>query len=94
RGDITYISGFGDQLKSILDGFLNNSSGLITNKLTALDDDLTVVDEDRAKLAARIEAQETRLKSQFLYNDAIIQTLNTTLDYVKQQFEAMNNSKK
>ncbi len=54
----------------------------------------TGADDDRAKMEARISAQEARLKSQFLYNDALISTLNTTLDYVKQQFEAMNNSKK
>ena len=90
RGSITYVSGFGDQLKEILDNFLDTSDGLIANKLSALDDDLEQVDEDRADLEARMEAQEARLKSQFLYNDAIIQTLNTTLDYVKQQFEVLN----
>ncbi len=90
RGSITYVSGFGDQLKEILDNFLDTSDGLIANKLAALDDDLEQVDEDRADLEARMEAQEARLKSQFLYNDAIIQTLNTTLDYVKQQFEVLN----
>ncbi len=90
RGSVTYVSGFGDQLKEILDSFLDSSDGLIANKLSALDNDLEQVDEDRAELEARMEAQEARLKSAFLYNDAIIQTLNTTLDYVKQQFEVLN----
>ena len=94
RGSLTYISGFGDQLKTILDGFLNSRDGLLTGKQNSLEDDLAVIDEDRAKLEARISAQETRLKSQFAYNDAIIQTINTTLDYLTQQFDAMNNSKK
>ena len=87
---MTYVSGFGDQLKAILDNFLDTSDGLIANKLAGLDQDLEQVDEDRADLEARMDAQEARLKSQFLYNDSIIQTLNTTLDYVKQQFEALN----
>jgi flagellar hook-associated protein 2 len=94
RGSLTYISGFGDQLKTILDGFLNSRDGLLTGKQNSLEDDLTTIDEDRAKLEARISAQEARLKSQFAYNDAIIQTINTTLDYITQQFDAMNNSKK
>jgi len=93
RGNVTYISGFGDRLKDLLLNFLDSSDGTITNKLAALDDDLETVDEDRTALNARIEAQEARLKSQFLYNDALIQTLNTTLDYVKAQFEALNGSK-
>ncbi|WP_370315625.1 flagellar filament capping protein FliD [Thalassolituus sp.] len=94
RGSVTYISGFGDQLKSLLDNYLSNSGGTIANKLSALDDDLDTVGEDRDKLEARISAQEARLKSQFLYNDALIQTLNTTLDYVKAQFEALNGTNK
>lgn len=94
RGSVTYITGFGDQLKDIMDNFLNGQKSVIGVKQAGLDDELTSVDTDRAKMEARISAQEARLKSQFLYNDAIISTLNTTLDYVKQQFEAMNNSKK
>ena len=92
RGSITYVSGFGDQLKALLDNFMDPSDGLIANKLAGLDDDLTTVGEDRERLEARMDAQEARLKSQFLYNDAIIQTLNTTLDYVKQQFDALNGN--
>ena len=84
RGDVTYITGFGDQLKDILLNFLDNSSGTITNKLSALDQDITTIAEDRADLDARMNAQEARLKAKFLYNDSLIQTLNTTLDYVKQ----------
>ena len=94
RGSVTYISGFGDQLKDILLNFLDNSSGTITNKLSALDQDITTVEEDRADLEARMDAQEARLKAKFLYNDSLIQTLNTTLDYVKQQFDALNGNNK
>ena len=94
RGNVTYITGFGDQLKDIMDSFLNGQKSVIGVKQAGLDDELTGVDDDRTKMETRISAQEARLKSQFLYNDAIIATLNTTLDYVKQQFEAMNNSKK
>ena len=75
-------------------GFLDNSSGTITNKLSALDQDITTVEEDRADLEARMDAQEARLKAKFLYNDSLIQTLNTTLDYVKQQFDALNGNNK
>ena len=41
-----------------------------------------------------MDAQEARLKAKFLYNDSLIQTLNTTLDYVKQQFDALNGNNK
>ncbi|WP_430459812.1 flagellar filament capping protein FliD [Thalassolituus sp. LLYu03] len=94
RGSVTYITGFGDKLKDIMDTFLNGQNSVIGVRQAALDDEATVIDEDRDKLEARMDAQEARLKSQFLYNDAIIQTLNTTLDYVKAQFEALNGTNK
>jgi|TARA_B110000211_G_scaffold19496_1_gene20152 flagellar capping protein FliD len=93
RGAVTYISGFGDQLRDLLLNYLDSSDGTIANKLSALDGDLGTVDEDRVELNTRIDAQEARLKAKFLYNDALIQTLNTTLDYVKQQFDALNGNK-
>lgn len=92
RGSVTYITGFGDKLKDIMDTFLNGQNSVISVRQAALDDEATVIDGAREKLAARMDAQEARLKSQFLYNDAIIQTLNTTLDYVKAQFEALNGT--
>ncbi len=94
RGSVTYISGFGDKLKDIMDSFLNGQNSSISVKQKALDTEVETISNDRTRLEERLAAQEARLKAQFLFNDAIISSLNTTLDYVKQQFEAMNNSKK
>ena len=92
RGTVTYVSGFADQLSDLLDSVLTGSNSVIKNKLASLDGDQEAIDLQREKLDARIAAQEARLKSQFLYNDSIIQTLNTTLDYIQQQFDALNNA--
>ena len=75
-----------------MDGFLNGRDSMMSVRQAALDDDLTDIYEEREKLDARMEAREARLRSQFLYNDAIIQTLNSTLDFVQQQFDAMNGN--
>jgi flagellar hook-associated protein 2 len=94
RGDITYITGFADQLNTSLLNMLDSSDGIITSKLDSLDSDKEKITEDRIALDARMLAQESRLKSQFLYNDLIVSKMTSTADFVKQQFEAMNNSKK
>ncbi len=94
RGTVTYISGFADQLNASLLSILDNSDGLLTNKLNALDNDKLQLAEKRERLETRMSAQEARLKSQFLYNDAIVSKLNSTGDFITQQFEAMSNSKK
>lgn len=94
RGSVTYVSGFADQLNASLLAMLDSSDGIISNKLNALDNDKTKLAEKRTSLDARMSAQEARLKSQFLYNDAIVSKLNSTGDFIKQQFEAMNNANK
>jgi flagellar hook-associated protein 2 len=94
RGDITYISGFADQLNASLLAMLDSSDGIISNKLDALDNDKKKLAEKRQSIDTRMSAQEARLKSQFLYNDAIVSKLNSTGDFIKQQFEAMNNANK
>ncbi len=94
RGSVTYISGFADQLNASLLSMLDSKEGLISNKLNALDNDKLKLAEKRERLDERMSAQEARLKSQFLYNDAIVSKLNSTGDFITQQFEAMNNAKK
>ncbi|UZK04097.1 flagellar filament capping protein FliD [Venatoribacter cucullus] len=94
RGSVTYVSGFGDRLKDIMDGFLNGQNSVIAGRERALDTEVKNIGEDRERMEIRLAASEARLRASFLFNDAIISTLNTTLDYVKQQFEAMANSKK
>ncbi|WP_419813317.1 flagellar filament capping protein FliD [Bacterioplanoides sp.] len=92
RGDVTYITGFGDQLNDILIGILDGSNGTIRTRQDALDQEKLGITQDRERLDARLAAQEARLKSQFLFNDAIIQGLNTTGDFIKQQFDAITGA--
>src|SRR5690606_13909133 len=94
RGRGTYVSGLGDRLRDIMDGFLNGQNSVIAGRERALDTDTKAIAEDRERMEIRLAAQEARLRASFLNNDAIVSKLNTTLDYVKQQFEAMANSKK
>ena len=90
RGTLTYVSGFADQLNASLLSMLDSGDGIISNKLNALDNDKLKLTEKRERLDERMSAQEARLKSQFLYNDAIVSKLNSTGDFITQQFEAMN----
>src|SRR5690554_5043135 len=94
RGTVGFVSGFGDQLKKIMDSFLNSSRSIVAGREQGLDRELENVAYERERLNERMEAQENRLKASFLYNDAIVAKLNSTLDFVKMQFEAMSKSKK
>jgi len=94
RGSVTYISGIADQLKDLLQDFLDPNGGLLDTKFDTLDKQQEQLDEDRENFDARIAATEARLKAQFLYNDSIIATLKTTENFLTQQFEAMANAQK
>ncbi len=94
RGSVTYISGIADQLKDLLQNFLHPTDGILATKFETLDTQDDTLAEDRASFDARIAATEARLKAQFLYNDAIISSLNITESFLTQQFEAMANSQK
>jgi flagellar hook-associated protein 2 len=73
---------------------LDPSRGILATKFNTLDTQNENLAADRESFEARISATEARLKSQFLYNDAIIATLKTTENYLTQQFEAMANANK
>ncbi|GGY39475.1 hypothetical protein GCM10011297_10850 [Bacterioplanes sanyensis] len=90
RGSVSYVSGFADQLKDTLSAFLNGENSLLGVRQRGLEQDKEDIATDRSDLDSRISAMEARLKSQFLYNDSIIQKLNTTQDFIKQQFDVLN----
>lgn len=88
RGSVTLIEGIFSRLDKSLDDLMS-SNGLLGNRETSLERDLDNLAEDRQRLDARLEAQEQRLKAKFLFNDKIISQLNTTEDFLVQQFEIM-----
>ncbi|NVK37122.1 MAG: flagellar filament capping protein FliD [Gammaproteobacteria bacterium] len=89
RGTVTYVSGIADQLKDLLQNFLDPTKGTLATKFDTLEKQNENLAEERESFDARIAATEARLKAQFLYNDSIIATLKTTENFLTQQFEAM-----
>lgn len=93
RGSVTYVSGFADQVKDMMKNFLDRK-GSIALREEALQKQSAELVKSKKELDERMEKKAENLRSKFLYNDKIVSKLNTTLDYLKQQFAAMNNSKK
>ncbi|AJQ96363.1 flagellar filament capping protein FliD [Gynuella sunshinyii] len=91
RGSVNYIQGIFGELSAILDDMLD-SNGVIETKLSNLDDQKTQLEDEKDRLDKRMDAYYERLSASFIYNDALISTLNTTEDYLAQQFESMNSS--
>lgn len=94
RGTVTYVSGFADQLQKTLKGFLNGSRGLINRSEANLKAQQERLTKESTILTERMEKKAEDLRSKFLYNDKLVSKLNSTLEYLKQQFAAMNGVKK
>lgn len=93
RGSVTYVSGFADQLKTIFKNTLVGDKSTLKVKEKALEQEKTDIKEDKERLSVQLAAREARLRAKFIFNDSLIQKLNSTLDFVKQQFSAINGTK-
>ncbi len=88
RGTVNFNRGIAEQLESYLEDLLDSSGGLGI-KQTGLQEELAEISEERVALDDRIEQFQARLAQQFSFNDSIIQQLNTTQDFLKQQFDIL-----
>jgi flagellar hook-associated protein 2 len=73
-------------------GFLNTSNGTIANAQTAVNTTLKSLTTQYNKVNDSINTTIARYKTQFTALDVAIQKLNSTADYLTQQFEAMSTS--
>lgn len=89
NGDST--SGYGKQLDSLVDsltetgGSLQVASDGVTKTIKKLDDQYDA-------MQTRVDATVARYRSQFTQLDVVMSSMNSTLSYLKQQFEAMSAS--
>lgn len=91
RGTVTYIEGVGEQLVDLITNMIS-LEGSITSKNDTLTKELALISEERADLNERIESLTSRLARQFTAADIVISKLNSTLDFVKAQLDALSGS--
>ena len=84
----TLIAGFATTFDTLLDGFLD-TDGLISDKLSALDDKLKVIETDRQTFTRRLESLEDRYLRQFNAMDSLLGQITTTGDMLQSQLDAL-----
>ncbi len=85
--------GVAKNMDVVLNQFLK-SGGVIPTRETTFKAQLVDITEQRAALADRLTSVEERLRRQFSVMDAIVAQFNSTGDFIKQQFDALNNANK
>jgi flagellar hook-associated protein 2 len=88
RGSITFIEGVGERAVDMISRMVG-AGGAIESRTDSLNRDLEQIQENRARLEARIVSYRERLVSQFSAADSLISQLNSTRDYVTQQLAAL-----
>ncbi|WP_323752017.1 flagellar filament capping protein FliD [Marinobacter sp.] len=91
RGSITFIEGIAERTADLVTSFVGED-GALDSRTVSLNQQLVDIAESQAELEIRIEAYRERLVSQFSAADSLISQLNSTRDYVTQQFEALLSS--
>lgn len=88
RGNVIFSRGAAAKLDDLIGGFLDSSASL-SSRTTSLTDRLRDLDDDRAKLQARIDAIELRYTKQFSALDALVGSMQSTSQYLAQQLAAL-----
>ncbi len=91
RGTISYVEGIATTLSDLLDNYLD-AGGSIYNRIEALEDQAEEIETERTTVETRLETRRAQMAAQFAYYDRIISTMNTTEDYLVQQFKALSGS--
>ena len=94
RGAVSFSKGYAEQLDNIVGGFLA-ADGVLTQRINDFNERIDSIAEKRTKLNDRLEALETRLRSQFLVMDMMVGQMRATSDFLTGQLANLpfsNNS--
>ena len=86
RGVIEFSKGFSGKLDALLGSFLS-TTGSITAKTDSLGAKIEDIAEQRKALTKRVDAIESRYRSQFVALDVLLGQLNVTSDYLSRQLD-------
>jgi len=88
RGTVSYSKGVAERLDSLLVNFLD-SGGLLQGKTKGLSDNLQNINDERNKLAEKLEKSEQRHLKTFTNLDALVGKMRSTGEYLSRQLAAL-----
>lgn len=87
--DNTDATGLTDNLKTIIDTYVNSSTGMLVARETRIDDSLADIADDRLDVLARMTSLEERYTKQFTAMDTLVGQLQGTSDFLTNQMDAI-----
>ena len=89
----TAVEGVAEKLETLMEGFLLSTTGIFDSRISSLNTQLTAITDDRADLARRMQSLEDRYFAQLNAMDSLLAEIETTGNFLTQQFEAMKPRK-
>jgi flagellar hook-associated protein 2 len=89
RGSVSFIEGISERAVDAITSILGEN-GSLDSRTNNLNRDLERIQQDQVDLERRIESYRERLVSQFSAADSLIAQLNSTRDYITQQFAGLS----
>lgn len=86
------VEGVAEKLETLMEGFLI-TGGVFDLRINSLNSQLTDLNDERSTLARRMQALENRYFAQLNAMDSLIAEIETTGNFLTQQFEAMKPRK-
>jgi flagellar hook-associated protein 2 len=87
------VEGVAEKLETLLEGFLVSSTGMFDSRISSLSTQLTAITDDRADLTRRMQSLEDRYFAQLNAMDTLLAQVETTGNFLTQQFESMQPRK-
>ena len=72
-----------------MEGFLLSTTGAFDSRISGFTAQLSAITDDRSVLAQRMQSLEDRYFAQLNAMDSLLAEIETTGDFLTQQFEAM-----
>lgn len=85
------VGGYGNQMAALITGF-TDTNGTLSAATKGVNSSLDSLSKHYTATSERIDATVARYKAQFTQLDTLISSMNQTSSYLKQQFDALNNT--
>ena len=87
--DNTDSTGLADNLKSVIDTYINTSTGMLISKEDRIQNSIDDIADDRLDVIARMASLEERYTKQFTAMDTLVSQLQGTSDFLTNQMDAI-----
>jgi len=89
RGTVNFNLGVAEQAERFLT-ILLSEGGALSDKSSGFQTSLETITNDKAELESRMDVRRSALSRQFSYYDILVAQLNSSADFLKANFDALN----